>query len=228
MKQFISLTFVCLFSTTIFGQQNQSEKIRIAVQSGYSYRLAKVSDNVPPEYKGYVKSLKSGYNIGLDAAFFITPEFGLGLKYSRFGSSGTFKDVRATSGDDVIFGKKFTDDISINFYAASYTSQWVIGNGRSSILGILGLGYLGYKDEGEIVGQIVKQTGGTFGASVDLGYDYALSNRISIGAGIGLVTGTLSKIKTERNGVSTTAEPNDENKENLTRLDINAGIRFRI
>src|SRR5438552_2699930 len=39
-------------------------KFRIGAYGGWSYETASVSDNVPAEFKQYVKDLKSGYHFG--------------------------------------------------------------------------------------------------------------------------------------------------------------------
>ena len=59
---------------------------RIAVNGGWSYRVAKIAGNNDPEIQKYQKDLKSGYNLGIDATYFISEPIGIGFKYNNFKS----------------------------------------------------------------------------------------------------------------------------------------------
>src|SRR5690242_4723048 len=69
------------------GYRDEPPKLRFSLQGGYSYRLAKVSDNVQPDFRSYVQKLKSGYHLGADGSFFINRTIGFGIKYSYFHAS---------------------------------------------------------------------------------------------------------------------------------------------
>ena len=231
----LPLLLILLFVLQISFAQDTSEAtdnpekdFRISVQGGFGYRLASVANNIPPNLKSYVTDLKSGYSGNLDIGYFIKPTWGIGFKYSRFISrnSMTSMNVFDENGNNV-YGT-VSDDISISFAGPSYISKYVFNNPLHCIVSGISLGYLSYKDEALLVNRTMELTGATFGAVIDVSYDYAVSKYITLGAHASVTQGTLSKIKVDDGYSLWTNELQAENRENLSRMDIGAGIRFKI
>ena len=70
----------------VVGYENY-QHFRLAVNGGYSYQTAKVAENVPSDFKDYIKELKSGYHFGGDLTYYFTEPLGFGIKYYLFKSS---------------------------------------------------------------------------------------------------------------------------------------------
>ena len=233
MKKTTLLLLLFLSSQLSFGQIAQDsvplkKEVRIALQGGYAYRLAKLAGDTPPILKDYANGLKSGYSFGLDAVYFLKPSWGLGLKYSRFGSSGSMSNMNITYDDGTGANGNISDDVAINFVGPSYVSKYSTRNPDHTFFGGLSLGYLGYSDKAVLVDQSLKITGATFGAALDLGYDYAISKYITLGAQASLTGGSLSKVTVDYGYTTETRTLEEEQRENLSRLDIGVGLRMKI
>lgn len=63
LKQISNVDQENIYSTSDLDEK-ETPTFRISLEVGYSYRIAKVSNDVPPVFKSYVEKLKSGYNIG--------------------------------------------------------------------------------------------------------------------------------------------------------------------
>ena len=74
---------------------------------------------------------------------------------------------------------------------------------------------------------IAEQTGSTFGMDFSGCFNYMIASKISVGARLGVMLGTLGKIKQTIPGLGTeTIKLSDDDKESLSRLDISIGLRF--
>ena len=93
----------------------------------------------------------------------------------------------------------------------------------------LGLGLLSYNAENSINSSVFsEQKGGTFGFITTVSYFHFIGKNIAIGARIGYLAGTLSKIKTTVNGNTTEVKLDDDEKESLSQVSFNAGKRFNV
>ncbi len=227
---FFALLFYVPFAFAQASEEaiNVNNEIRLAVNGGYSYRLARVAPGTPSILRNYVNNLKSGYAFGLDAAYFFKPERGLGLKYSRFGSEASMNNMTVTYDNGNSSYGTISDDIAITFVGPSYVTKYPLANQNHSLFGSLSLGYLQYNDHGKLANEIIELKGSTFGAAIDLGYDYSISRYMKIGAQASLTGGSLSKLTQVNGGYENTIELEGDDRENLSRLDITAGVRFKI
>lgn len=107
-------------------------------------------------------------------------------------------------------------------------SKYALNNSKHSFIGSFSFGYMSYLDESLLVNRNVNIKGSTLGAAIDLGYDFALSKYLSIGAQASLTGGGLSKLKVNDGFTENTINLEDENVESLSRFDLGAGIRFKI
>lgn len=233
MKKSIALLLLFFLVQISFGQSalgvaKPAKEFRFAFQGGYSYRIAPLSPDTPYIMKDYVNSLKSGYNFGFDAAYFIQPAHGFGLKYSRFSAKAAMPNMDVTFVDGSSSFGTISDNIAINFIGPSYLTKYELSNPAHVFFGGLSLGYLGYQDKAMLATRSIDISGSTFGAAFDLGYDFSISKYITLGAQASLTGGALSKIKYNYGSTTEVIELAEENRENLSRLDLSAGLRFKI
>ncbi len=195
------------------------QRFRIALNGGFSQMTAKTSPEIAAEDRDYVAALKSGYHYGLDATYFLK-SWGLGLKFSQFRSSnsgmGTFEGSRVS----------VSDQFNIAFVGPSVSGKKTSANSVHTFLFGLGMGYLGYRNNSTMEGIPFKITGSTFGAAIDVAYDIKVAKWLALGAQLSMVGGSLGQIKVEGMGVSETKKLGDDQRENLSRLDVSLGARF--
>lgn len=90
----------------------------------------------------------------------------------------------------------------------------------------LGFGLLSYNAENLINSSVFsEQKGGAFGFITTVSYFHFIGKNIDIGARIGYLAGTLSKIKTTVSGNTTEVKLDDDEKESLSQVNFNAGLR---
>ena len=228
------ITFLILLGILpLFAQHTSApiaevSKFRIGVQGGYGYQLAKIAEDTPPVLMDYSKNLKSGSTLSLDASYFLNDTWGLGLKYSRFGTKESMNNLRFDYFDGSFGYGGVSDQIAVNFIGPSFLTRYDFFNPKHSLIASLSLGYMSYHNNAVLDNQDYSLKGSTLGSALDLGYDYSISKNIIIGALASVSGGSLSKISVD-NGISkNTVDFEDDSLQSLARLDISAGLRFKI
>ena len=183
-----------------------SKKFRAGVSGGYTYQYA--------GYEGYpnsyAKQLRNMWNIGGEAHFFPSDEFGIGIKFNR----------AATETNQPTFGQLFDirEEISYTYIALSLLVQFNTSSSDKIYLGIAG-GQLSYRDEGFISGLPYRESSDTFGLAFDLNYDISLTDQFAIGLSGGVNIATLNELR-----VNGALIPNTSL--GVSRVDLTVGIRY--
>ncbi|MBK9105815.1 MAG: hypothetical protein IPL92_14905 [Saprospiraceae bacterium] len=193
-------------------------RLRLAINGGWSYRLAKVAGNLSSTQQDYIKGLKSGYSYGAELAYYWSKKAGIGAKYDVFRSRNELEDV---SGQVVVL----SDDVAISFIGPYYSSRFLTANKKNSFLMNVGLGYVGYNDKA-FFGSDYELTGGTAGLLVDLGYDIGLSKSFALGFQLSFIGGTLTQYMIDDGFNTTTIELDEDEYEGLARINLSVGLRL--
>lgn len=201
-------------------------RFRAAVNGGWSYRTAKLGDNIPYDFQEYAKELKSGYHYGLDISYFFTEQLGLGFKYHSFHSKNELNNIYVQYPNGDIETGKMSDDISINFIGPTFTTRFLNANKRNSFLLGIGMGYMGYKNDGVLVYDYTIN-GSTLGFCWDIGYDIGLTENFALGFQFSYLAGVLSRYEESFNGgPKQTVQLEVGNYESLSRIELSVGLRF--
>lgn len=208
----------------VVGYENYKH-FRIAINGGYSYQTAKVSESVPSDFKDYIKELKSGYHIGGDLTYYFTEPLGIGFKYYLFKSSNSVYNIylEDTYGNRT-YGK-MSDDLTISFIGPTFSTRLLSHNKKNAFLMNLSLGYMGYSNDKIIIDKY-KITGSTMGLSFDIGYDIGLSDNLSLGFQLSFLTGTLFEYDWNDGTTTETIDLEKGEYESLNRIDFSFGLRF--
>ncbi|MDP3433520.1 MAG: hypothetical protein Q8T04_11210 [Bacteroidota bacterium] len=202
------------------------EKIRISVNGGYSYRFAKISESVPSEYRDYMKKLKSGNHFSIDASYFLNESIGLGIKYSQFNSKEDFGTVNYDFDQDGrIDVGQMNDNMTISFIGPLVASYIPSANKKNALFSNIAIGLLSYKDVGTMIIPVVLK-GSTLGLVGDVGYQIGIAKNLSVAFTLSYTLGMLSKVEQTVNGYTNTIELDDDNRENLGRIDFSVGLVF--
>lgn len=225
MKRITMIAVLLLMAYGLKAQEiNNLSKIRLAVNGGYSYRMAKVGEGIPSFLHNYVQGLKSGYHIGFDGHYFFST-WGVGLSYSLFNASNSIANVQATDVNGNVKSGTMQDDITIQFVGPSAASRYISASHKHVFVSAFALGYLSYQDKLSFAGQS-KITGSTLGGSLDVGYDYQIAKQFYVGAKIAFMGGVIKKIDYTVDGVTKSKELAKDEYENLGRLDVSLGLRL--
>lgn len=212
---------------TLGYEGNEIGKWQLSFHGGWSYRIAKVSSQMG-DFTDYVKKLKSGWHLGGSLGYFWRQDMGAGASYSRYASKGQVDNVTLTYDTGEVSYGSMSDDIAIQFFAPTFFVRRPFGTGRSNFYVNVSLGYLSYVDNSLVVGQSLKLSGSTFGSAVEGGVDIPLGNKLSLSLGASLLGGNLRKLKVSSGGQETTLELEEDQRENLSRIDLSAGFRLRL
>ncbi len=220
------LTLYFLLTSCYAQNPDNYQHFRLSLNGGPSYRTAKISGLVSDTYKDYTRNLKWGVHLSGDATWFINENTGLGIKYSRF----TAYNEMEGGGYGYGYGySSMSDDIAISFIGPMFSSRNYFANKRNALFCNLALGYLGYKDEEEYQNAGLEEiSGSTLGVAGDLGYQLGLSKSLSLGLMLSYTAGILSKVKVSSGGSNTTIDLDDDEKENLGRIDLSLGLVFHL
>lgn len=224
MKQTLLALF--LFLTSMAYSQTHKNKLEVALFGGYGYRTAKVADNVPNDFKNYVKELKSGYQFDISASYYVRKDWGLGVQYNVFKASNSANNIYIEYENGQRVTGRMNDDIIISFIGPRASGRLFDKKEKNFLSMGIALGYLGYKNNSKVVTENIKITGASLGAAFDMGYNWQVARRFHLGAQASVVSGVLSKLTTETNGVKKTEKLEKDQKENLGRINFSAGARF--
>ena len=203
---------------TYFEDEALASKIRIALNGGWGYRTAKIGKNVPPEFVSYMKELRNGYSLGLNATYYFREKIGTGIKFNYFGSKNS-SYTASYYGDD---------NISIYFIGPTFGTRQLNQNRRNGFIFNVGLGYLGYYDKGIVNSQRLIIKNGTLGVAWDVGYDIGLSDDFALGIQLSFISGYLTSLKVSDGRETRKVKLEKDDYENLSTLNLSVGLRFNL
>ena len=199
-------------------------RFRVAVSVGWSYRTARLSPDINPEFTEYFRQLKTGIHYDVGLTYYFKEQWGLGLKYNEFLSSNEMNNVYYTERPTV--SGKMSDNIRIKFIGPIYSSRIYNPVNNHCFLIDAGIGYVDYRQNKYVISTPISFKGGTAGAYWSIGYDVGLSDSFALGFQLTLLTGVLTQY-TVFDGTSTYTEKLDKDKyENLSRIELSIGLRL--
>tara|TARA_Y100000385_G_scaffold289512_1_gene359217 strand:+ start:1348 stop:2058 length:711 start_codon:yes stop_codon:yes gene_type:complete len=224
-----ALAWFCAI-TISFAQDMESKastsKFFFDANYGYTIRNAKTADGLGQVENDMIKKIKQGGNLYLEAGYKINNRSSIGLVYNRFGFKGEIDNVTIVFNGVGERSGTWTNKGNISFIGPKYNYQGITPNQKGELMTGLGLGFLSYQEENSINSSTLSENkGGTIGILATVSYYHFIGKNIAIGSRIGLISGTLSKIKTTVNGKTTETNLDDNEKESLGQFNINAGLR---
>lgn len=201
--------------------------LRLSLMGGYSYRTAKLSDNIQPDFRDYVKNLKSGYHLNGDLTYYISESFGMGVRYGFSNASNSMDDIYL---EDEFGNRRYgmmSDDITVTFIGPTISSRMMNRNKTGTLLINLSLGYIGYVDEIVLIDKF-RKTGGTIGMALDFGYDIGLSEKLSLGFQVSFLSGTLYSYYWDDGITKEKIDLESDEYDGLARMDLSVGLRFKL
>ncbi|KQR91966.1 hypothetical protein ASG01_13275 [Chryseobacterium sp. Leaf180] len=221
IKKFIFAgAFLCPFIFNAQQETMKSSEPRVAVipHVGYGYRLAKAPSDSNPETRKYINGLRGGLDVGIGAFYLLNGNGAVGIKGSLFSASSTGR-ITVQTGSGTSTSLAVNTDDNISFIGASYMFSNFKSDTKHKLLYDIALGVITYTTK---TGN-VKGVGSSLGADINFAYQYAVTDNIFIGPKLGLIGGTITKMK--YNGVVYDF-PEDQG-EGLTRLSLSAAATFR-
>lgn len=230
---FISLLFLAFVSahaqnivTSDTSVSSNFPSWRFSAQGGYAYRVGKVDDSQDAVLVNHIKKLKHGVTYGADATWFFMESFGVGLKYNVL-SAGNSEQVTVTYDDGTQKSGLLEDNINISFCGPIASYRVLSRNMRNAFYINVGLGYMGYKNRAVLIDPFIIK-GGTVGTLYEIGYDLALTDKVSLGAMLSSISGTLTSCKTNQGGTWNEVDLESDSYESLYHFNLSIGLRINL
>lgn len=237
MKQkLIVLAIICLWiSASTFAQtEYKTPRIRVSASGGLGYLVASSeSANIngvinPDAINSANKKLRWAKHLNGDVHYLLNNGWGLGAKYIFQKTSTEVNEVIIELDDYVHYGvANIWERDYVNFVGPSLFGYSTIGNRNNLILtSSLSAGYAWFRSEASVLSKNVLITGANIGMNTELGIDYLFNPNFGLGANLGYLLTTFSKI-TITDGMSTQeATLNKDMRYNASNFHFSVGLRY--
>jgi len=178
------------------------------------------------EAESYYSDLITGYQGNASIYYRIAKELWLGGSYKGFLTSSSI--ITSLHIDDVhLYYGEVNERMFVNFAGASMFSSMLFGKEKRFLVNsAFTIGPAFYRDEVGLMGQQVLLQGTTLGTELCIGLEYFIKPRWSLNFGTSFFQGTIKEMKVTTSTSSSSITLEKENYENLSRLDLSAGIAF--
>ncbi len=212
------------------------ERIRVGISGGPGYLIAsskKAEEAMvgmgltSGQAKSYYKDLKTGIIANSDITFLFTPEYGAGLRYKFLDTYGNLEGFFDPQDGVNLIYTTYSEHIYVNYFGASYFSQKKTGRQNAfSLSSEISFGLAVYRNEAEYVNSCLLLTGKNIGMDASFGLEYFITKNFSAGADLSVFYSSLRKIRITDGTSTTTIKLDKDNYENLSRIELSAGIRY--
>lgn len=218
------------------AQESPATKFGFSFDGGPSYLLASTEDAKnaavaqgwsQQQADHYYKQLKFGWSGSASAHWFLQPGMGVGMHY-RFFYSGASEWVTLDPQDNVhLYYGRMNEKMVLNYIGPSLKTVRSAGTGnRFIIASSVSAGLLLYRDEASVLENLVLVTGKAFGASFDVAAEYMITKQVALAVKSGAVFSKLKKVTADDGNSRTTVSLPREQYENVSALDLSAGVRL--
>jgi hypothetical protein len=212
------------------------KKVRFGLSGGAGFLIGSTQNAedqmisqgfTPDQAKSYYNDMKLGISANADFYLLIPPDYGAGIKYKFFYNSSRTEGFVDPQDGVHLYYTTYSEKIYVNFAGVSFFYQQFIGSKKSFLLNsALSLGLTAYRNEAEYLQGYYLLTGKNAGADLNIGLEYFLTGRVSLGADLSAFYSSIRKVKITDGINTSTIELEKENYENLSRIDLSAGIRI--
>jgi len=213
----------------------RNDRFRTAFSGGMGYLTGNtdaVRENLQQmgvseeDSKNYYKNLKLGYFARASAYYRISNNYWLGMLYHGFYSTAEITTSIIMDDYNMYYGR-LGERYFVNFAGASFFSSGRYGkNKKIGLNSSYTIGPAFYRDEAEMYNEQILIKGTSFAQDLTIGVEYFIRSNISIGFESSLFLAKIRKIEVTTVDSSQTVELEEENFENLSRLNLSLGLVF--
>jgi hypothetical protein len=249
MKKYIIILYALISVSSVFGQKTEYKKFYLSAGYGRDFPMKSSDENIGAE-REFLIPYSEGFQLKFDGAWFLTPNYGVGLKYRYHKSGEEVGDYSILDGvlydNKYLISKSMTADFDeiTHFIGPAAFGRWKIGKSKWEVYSSLGVGLVSDKLYNLINIQsygIIDYTGiidgnkmpegyktsysdiyvYSFGTSFSAGIRYQLMPWLGLGIYADGLFAAPSKIKFENGDLV----PSGASR-NLNRIGISAGLDF--
>lgn len=199
-------------------------KFRLGGYLGFGYRTARLSSDIPPEFRDYVKDLKKGIVAGGDCIYFISESMGFGAKYALFNAQNRLEGIYAVNNQtgQIVQGT-LSDNITIQFIGASYCNRLRFARNKAAFVSNLSIGYQPVSNRARLIEPFLL-TSRTWGVSYEFSLEVLVRQDLLIGITGDYIGGSLSYYDYSNSRHQERIKL--ENREGIGRIHASVGLRW--
>lgn len=195
-------------SYNLSGTSNSGlSNVHVEISSGIGYLIAKLPSDVDKSYQNYWdQQIRAGIVIDANINVFTNSNFGAGISFNMFSSSGTFEDI-------------YEDNISVIFAGGSLIQKFdVSAKGRFFIAGSVGLSYA--RNMFVVLRDRYTIKGSSLGFTLSTGFDISVTDNFGLCFKGNYVHANILKHKASNLTYET------KERENMSHIDALIGMKF--
>lgn len=199
-----------------------------ALSGGLSYDPGKNDGFFPPELDDYEKQLRWGSHVDFNYSYYFLENYGVGLTINYFNSTAeqggiTITDEFGNSIDGIV-----SSELSTFFIGPSISMRYLNKTQRNAFVWNTALGYISYKDKSSFDRETISTANG-FGVSFNLGYNFGITENLSLGIQAGITSALVNKVTVEDTTRTFTYElPDNTRLVGSGHLDFGIGFRYAL
>ena len=175
----------------------------------------------------YYRQLKLGWAASAGGHWFISPGMGVGATWRFFFSGAEIWSTFDPHDGQTLFYGQMKEKLLIQYAGPSLKASTPLGRSQRSVLNsVVSAGMVFYRDEALSMHNYLLITGNNFGSAVETSLETFLTPKIALGAHLSLFAAKLKKIKVDSGSNSYTIDLPKDQRENVSALDLRAGIRI--
>lgn len=211
-----------------------STKFHIAINGGLGYLVGDMKTSKSQmkemgvsneEANRYYDDFKGGRQAGIAMHYMLFPYTGIGLDYNIFTTNSQMMLLLLSNDNRNYLYGKFSEKIYTNYLGLSLQPNQVLSD-KLNLYEILSMGMAFYRNESQVIFAPALITGNAMAVKGESGISYQLQKHLSLNLGVSYFISTLKKIKLKNGTETVEMELPEDSKENLSRLNLSAGIQF--
>ena len=203
----------------------QLPRMALMLDAGYSWRTAKISDELQDFERHVAKQIKSGFIWNGSFAYYINKFIGVGICFNQYASSSEQFAHNINTGREGIY--RISDRIT--YVGPTFAMQMMLGKSDWLFDFNAGFGYIGYKSRQSFIDEKVTVSGASLGLHYDVGLSYKIAPEWAVGLRMHLTNGMLSQANIiDKYGNKTTHKMDEGQYEGLAHIGLSLGLRYYI
>ena len=212
------------------------KRITLGLNGGYGYLLGSTTNAINSmtsvgftrdQAESYYNDLKSGFNFAGELYYTLSSSYSIGLTDKFFTNSASATNALEDPNFMTIVYYSSSEKIYVNYTGLAVSFNQPFGKrARLRLNSSLSFGVTNYRDEAFYTNTYALITGICPGTDLNVGIEYRINDLVSLNAGVSSYISYLKKVKVTDGASTTKITLEKGNAENLSRLDLSAGIRF--
>ena len=208
----------------VYGDDGNFSRLSVGVFGGCGWRLNKLDGSMKELHKELYTNIRLGSNFGASIAYFFSRNQGMRFSYTGIKSSASVLAINFETGQIADYKMRH----AVDYFGLSYTRRDFSKNRKWIFEGSVGIGYMGYEERETVLNDFMTTTGATVVAEYNFEAKYCFDENWSAGIGLSLLSGVLSTVEYNENGIRRTITIPAGKEIGLSYLNISLGLTYSI